>query len=488
MSNGAKQSTLVAAVAGVVGLALGWIGNAALGSDVAVASEESGDSVTRAAAAPGSHADEAPGADSDLVAAQSAARPQAPVPNARTAVAPSADGSPVSIPTGGDEEGALYDKLTALLTSGRLEAYFAESDASAKSFLFTQYLNMGDLDAAHEVLEAFGGLSGEWNRLAAKFQGSGRTAEAVAAWTRSFDILMGDGNGDQPNSRWQRREIPGIIQNIAGIDPAAAAVLAEQFFSGEEVGDGLQLARHLITAGREAEARALLAPMLEHPIDRVEALRVLADLDPDAAEAILADAWANEADPVLGAQLASLLIQEGRPEEAIEMVDELLATDAPGVHGMLQQVIEGLPIEQVALRMDDWIDRANLSLADDSSIELLSSAIDLYTEAGRPERAAGLHVRLLDAIGEGNAQMGWLPQLDRETALANAGILEPALHNAERGARSNDEVWGDLADHYWMIGRQEDARRCWERARAIDPGDGEWSGKLRAIHDGTDPL
>ena len=55
------------------------------------------------------------------------------------------------------------------------------------------------------------------------------------------------------------------------------------------------------------------------------------------------------------------------------------------------------------------------------------------------------------------------------------------------GAGSNDELWGDLGDLYWTLGLHQDAQRCWERASLIDPGDGEWSGNLGAIFDGSDP-
>jgi hypothetical protein len=37
-------------------------------------------------------------------------------------------------------------------------------------------------------------------------------------------------------------------------------------------------------------------------------------------------------------------------------------------------------------------------------------------------------------------------------------------------------------------GRHGRALELWRRARVIDPGDGEWSGKLHAVALGQDPL
>jgi Flp pilus assembly protein TadD len=52
----------------------------------------------------------------------------------------------------------------------------------------------------------------------------------------------------------------------------------------------------------------------------------------------------------------------------------------------------------------------------------------------------------------------------------------------------DDEVLGDLADLNWRDGRTEQALELWRRARSLDPGDSEWSNKLRAVALGKEPL
>lgn len=489
------KSTVAIGTLGVaigLGLGFGLRGMLPTGSNPSTLAA-GGTPTSNAAAAPTL----ADGGATDAGAGLTAARPGGPPvetqPASSTRVAASAaqpDAGDDSVVAELDASGeAMLDELRTLLASGRLEAHFGSGEGSLRGFLFSRYLELGDPDSAWLLLETHGGTYKDWSRLGGAFQSAGRNADAVAALSAAIDQMREDSEDRSVANRMQR-EIPSLIGRIARLDPHRAAQLAEEHFDALEGGaaNDLALARHLLAAERSAEAEALIGPLLDHPIDRVEALKLLAQVDPEEAERRLSEIFELEQDPAVGAQLTSLLIGQGRTDEAISLLDQLIESGGPSATGVLGEVFDSLPQELVEEHMDRWIDGADLAQIDDNSVGLLSNAMELYVESGRPERAVDLQVRLLDALADGQNMLGWLPHLDREAARHNAVRLEPALRNAERGAGNNDEIWGDLADQYWVIGRPEDARRCWERARAIDPGDGEWTGKLRSVHDGNDPL
>jgi tetratricopeptide (TPR) repeat protein len=45
----------------------------------------------------------------------------------------------------------------------------------------------------------------------------------------------------------------------------------------------------------------------------------------------------------------------------------------------------------------------------------------------------------------------------------------------------DDEIWGDLADQYVMLGRIEEAKQAYRRAMRLDPEDSEWRGALGGL-------
>ena len=55
-------------------------------------------------------------------------------------------------------------------------------------------------------------------------------------------------------------------------------------------------------------------------------------------------------------------------------------------------------------------------------------------------------------------------------------------------SREDAWVWDRIGDAYWREARPEAARRAWERARRLKPGNSQVRDKLTAINTGRDPL
>ena len=55
-------------------------------------------------------------------------------------------------------------------------------------------------------------------------------------------------------------------------------------------------------------------------------------------------------------------------------------------------------------------------------------------------------------------------------------------------SREDFQLWERIGDAYWREARRDDARRAWERARDLKPGDLRIKRKLTAIDTGRDPL
>ena len=106
-----------------------------------------------------------------------------------------------------------------------------------------------------------------------------------------------------------------------------------------------------------------------------------------------------------------------------------------------------------------------------------------WLEADQPARCAGALQRAL--LHEHGDPDEWVHQLEN---LAPAELMLALERRVASDEARNDEYWGSLADSYWAADRPADARAAWERARALDPDDGEWPGRLRALDQGRDPF
>ena len=54
--------------------------------------------------------------------------------------------------------------------------------------------------------------------------------------------------------------------------------------------------------------------------------------------------------------------------------------------------------------------------------------------------------------------------------------------------REDFQLWDRIGDAYWRETRRVEARRAWERARALRPGSPRIKRKLTAVDTGRDPL
>jgi len=55
-------------------------------------------------------------------------------------------------------------------------------------------------------------------------------------------------------------------------------------------------------------------------------------------------------------------------------------------------------------------------------------------------------------------------------------------------SREDAWVWDQIGDAYWRESKRDDARRAWERARSLRPGNSRIKSKLTALNTGRDPL
>ena len=70
---------------------------------------------------------------------------------------------------------------------------------------------------------------------------------------------------------------------------------------------------------------------------------------------------------------------------------------------------------------------------------------------------------------------------EREAAAMGHDRLEPQ-------SREDFQLWDRIGDAYWRETRRDEARRAWERARALRPGSPRIKRKLTAADTGRDPL
>ena len=180
-------------------------------------------------------------------------------------------------------------------------------------------------------------------------------------------------------------------------------------------------------------------------------------------------------------QLLSLMIGQGRTEEALELLEGALENDADNIADLLGSALREMPAEVIAEHLDDWIARANSNdpVLWNTVAQHLLSAGDL---AGATEHFTQGWERSV------NANANYLNSLPAELLEHDPGAVLQTLDRLRDVAGDRDEVWGDIADHYWRLGQTELARDAWARASEIDPSDGEWSGKLSKYDQGVNPV
>lgn len=372
----------------------------------------------------------------------------------------------------------LFQELQSFLRSGKLEALLADNPIGARQFLLSLYLQTGNPLDALEFLQRSEDLpSGSWIQVADALQNK-FPEKAAFAIEQGIRAQIEHGFAwDWPYPEWMHR--------LAGLDPARAlGILDEHRTSLDPIPPDVQhlWAQVLAESGRRTEARDALIDLLRNSGQANQALRQLAALDPETAEAELRSRLDNAKNPgALRQQLLSLMIGQGRTEEALELLEGVLENDADNVADLLGSALRELPAEVIAEHLDDWIARANSNdpVLWNTVAQHLLSAGDL---AGATEHFMQGWERSI------NANANNLNSLPAELLEHDPGAVLQTLNRLRDVAGDRDEVWGDIADHYWRLGQTELARDAWARASEIDPGDGEWSGKLSQYDQGVNPV
>lgn len=397
-----------------------------------------------------------------------------PTGSRREAVLPTAD----ELAGLAESDPELFQELQAFLRSGNLEGLLADNPIGARQFLLSLYLQTGNpLDALDLVQRSEDLPSGSWIQVADALQGEYPDKAAFAIEQGIRAQIEHGFSWDWPFPDW--------FQRLAAMDSGRAlAILEEHRTTLDPIPPAVQQlwAQVLGEGGRREEARGTLMDLLQDPNQASQALRQLAELDPEAAEAELRSRLADMENPGdLRQQLMSLLIGQGRTDEALELLEGALATGGADVNGLLGKALGELPPEVVAERLEDWMARA-----DSNDQGLWNTVAQHLLDAGD---LAGATEHFMEGWERStNASGNWLNSLPEELLEHDPGAVMQTLDRLRDVAGTRDEVWGDIADHYWRLGQTELARDAWARASEIDPGDGEWTGKLSKFDQGVNPV
>lgn len=281
-------------------------------------------------------------------------------------------------------------------------------------------------------------------------------------------------------------------------DPSSALQLLQrypQFFSYEQA---LALANQFAELEQPGPRADALAWGLENaPWDGTLSSQ-LVELDPARAISIL-EAKASEAEeegagPVK-AQLAAALAAGGEPAKALAVLDGLLR------EGKVQSVDLELLLELDPDRAERALDAVRAAIArgeDSNTLRRMLTRLDpeaglqhLRTladqQTGDPSalvQLGRLHLERGDAVASSDAfaravqqnpgDTPWSRMLEKNDRERLISEFESAL----TGRPQDDELWGDLGDVYARGGRLAEALQCYQQANQIDPGDGEWTGKI----------
>lgn len=373
----------------------------------------------------------------------------------------------------------LLGELTQLLKSGALEAHFAAgaSEPDLAGFLLEQYLRIGQPEQAFALLSRAPVLGNEaWGQVGEALVSAGQPVRAADAFAEALRGSPGfDGTGfltyDWP--------LVGYLQSLGNLEPAMALALIEpRLAAAEGVAPEMRLevAGLLEKAGRSEEARAAALTLLEGD-SLHQSMRLLARLDPQRAEQELRQRLSQGPDGDLEVQLFELLAGSERQEEALSMLEERLGS-AGDADALILAAARELSPEQLAGRLEGWLGRAQ------NPLNLRQQLGELALSNGDIAGAAEHYLTSWDH----GAGSGWLPYLPDDVMRMDPTRVRTALDRASGNAGRNDEVWGDIADHYWRLGDKERAYQAWNTAKELDPNDSEWTNKLSNYTNGVDPL
>lgn len=293
--------------------------------------------------------------------------------------------------------------------------------------------------------------------------GADRRAEAAAVFEelrRAGGAAAGEGIGGLTAIAIDERRLDDArrLQEEVARDPQQADTVNWHLARiAEERGGAVESARHYerITSG----ARAVPAQLRAFRLWRAQGEHARAEL---LIDDFLAATPGETRDVVAG--VANQLVDEGRGEAAVALVDRALAhlpdDDLLTARGFLLERLDRVPEAVADLR-------AVLRRRPDDPV--IQNALG-YTLVDRTRRLAEGHrliERALAAKPDSFAiqdSMGW--------ALVRLGRVDEGRSWLETAwARSEDpEVAAHLGEAYWLLGRHEDARRIWEESLAQHPG------------------
>ncbi|MEZ5978557.1 MAG: hypothetical protein R3F34_10095 [Planctomycetota bacterium] len=370
-------------------------------------------------------------------------------------------------------EHPLLGELSKVLGSDALVAAVAADEEEAARFLMHLYLGMGDLDAALDLARRTSPSPGTWSQLAQSLDGAGRDQEAADAFLAAIDGA-GRFAWVEPMAGWARR--------LAELDPERGLALLRDKAGavGSDSSDmRLSIAKSLAATGSSDEAREALLELVAENGQLSEALDELAKLDPELAEAKLREKLATGRFEWLHGQLARLLFSNGDREGALAAIDAGFTGNPDQASELLMIALQngGDGIDDA--RLHGWIE----SSGGDSY--LLAQVGESLLQNGQDERALSYFEETWTKQSTKDGYLSYLPDaLIEKNPDAVRGMLEQAWNSA--GDR--DEVWGDIADHYWRIGEKALAEEAWRRANQLDPNDGEWTGKIAQLEKGENPI
>lgn len=327
--------------------------------------------------------------------------------------------------------------LLSALVAPRLAAHTSWSTWGSPSYLSSLPTPTAPLDPSDD--EAWGDLG---DSLLAR----GQVDEARAAYVQACRL-------DPADSEWTDRihELMGPADLIRVLEEIAAAHPGDDELLGN-------LADACRATGQTDRAIELYTRAMRLDPSDTEWHTALAELGQLEVVASLTQNLVDTSmdDEVIGDQ-ADMHFAAGQVDQACELY--LRAHDLdPGDDEWIQALASRCGDAQAAL------------LASFDSSEPLTPALAM-ARAGQPQQALTLGRAALVSNPEDHALRLLVAHLEGRT---HASLLEELTNQYP----ANDEILGDLADHYLDQGRISEALALYQRARILDPGDEEWTRKV----------
>ena len=358
----------------------------------------------------------------------------------------------------------LIREVEDQIRSGVFHACYAEEPSSLAYIVIDRWMNAQQPERALLLLERLGSpdLLSYGNWIGAQLLEAGDRPGAIRAY------LLGLQNDP---TDW------GSILALSQLDPALALSMRAGAEIGAETRESAsfraQSALLLLAQGQTEAGHAALSEISrsggELPMEIWDSL---IGLDPSFAVAQLESMreGATFQENNMGFLLARALRESGRGAEARQTLQAML-TDEDLEWSVLQQMAE-LEGEGAVHFLRERA-KTNPSPA---TYQILAD--QLLTRDDREGAIQALQqARILEPNG----------QASRKLIEIDVLRFGPEVAESARTSR-DDELLGDIADAYWQAGMRDQAIRLWQAAQDFDPGDGEWTGKLRASRSGEDPF